>query len=172
MAWNAPSTVTVGQVLTAAFWNAQVRDNENMLRGLFARKTADESVTSSTVLQNDDHLVLAVEANTVYEFEMLLSLFGATAGDFKFQFAVPAAATIFGSWVGYDTALVSANLLFVNAVTSIGVSNVLNLPLMVKGIARVGATAGNMQLQWAQDVSNGTATIVRADSYLKTRAVA
>jgi len=27
MAWNVPATATVGQVLTAAYWNQQVRDN-------------------------------------------------------------------------------------------------------------------------------------------------
>ena len=27
MAWNAPATATVGQLVTASFWNAQIRDN-------------------------------------------------------------------------------------------------------------------------------------------------
>jgi hypothetical protein len=37
---------------------------------MFARKTADESVTSSTTLQNDDHLSHPVVANAVYELDM------------------------------------------------------------------------------------------------------
>lgn len=32
MAWTAPATATVGQLMTAAFWNQQVRDNEAYLK--------------------------------------------------------------------------------------------------------------------------------------------
>ena len=31
MAWTTPGTATAGEVLTAAFWNTQVRDNTNFL---------------------------------------------------------------------------------------------------------------------------------------------
>ncbi|HEY7822314.1 MAG TPA: hypothetical protein VIG24_05755 [Acidimicrobiia bacterium] len=31
MAWTTPGTATAGEVLTAAFWNEQVRDNQNYL---------------------------------------------------------------------------------------------------------------------------------------------
>ena len=31
MAWTTPGTATAGEVLTAAFWNEQVRDNSNFL---------------------------------------------------------------------------------------------------------------------------------------------
>jgi hypothetical protein len=31
MAWTTPGTATAGEVLTAAFWNTQVRDNLNMI---------------------------------------------------------------------------------------------------------------------------------------------
>ena len=30
MAWTTPGTATAGEVLTAAFWNTNVRDNQNM----------------------------------------------------------------------------------------------------------------------------------------------
>lgn len=52
MSWNAPATTTVGQVVTAAFWNQQVRDN---MLDLDARTNAssqavaaNESRTSTT----------------------------------------------------------------------------------------------------------------------------
>lgn len=32
MAWTAPATVVAGQIMTAAFWNTHVRDNEGELR--------------------------------------------------------------------------------------------------------------------------------------------
>src|SRR5574341_1924364 len=68
--------------------------NTYMVQQNFVRKTADESVTSSTTLQDDDHLVIAVEANTNYFIEAFLIYDGDAAGDFKFTFSVPAGATL------------------------------------------------------------------------------
>ena len=39
MAWTTPGTATAGEVLTAAFWNANVRDNSNELAPFFAAWT-------------------------------------------------------------------------------------------------------------------------------------
>jgi hypothetical protein len=38
--------------------------------------------------------------------------------------------------------------------------------ILLKGVVVNGATPGNVQLVWAQNTSNGTATIVLANSYL------
>jgi len=40
MAWTTPGTATAGEVLTAAFWNANVRDNLDVLAPLSAAWTA------------------------------------------------------------------------------------------------------------------------------------
>jgi hypothetical protein len=37
MAWTTPGTATAGEVLTAAFWNENVRDNSNALRNSIIR---------------------------------------------------------------------------------------------------------------------------------------
>ena len=37
---------------------------------------------------------------------------------------------------------------------------------VMKGSVFVGSTAGTLQLQWAQNTSSGTATIVHAQSYI------
>lgn len=49
MAWTAPATATVGQVLTASFWNQQVRDNmKELWRELaYVEFTAPVSITST-----------------------------------------------------------------------------------------------------------------------------
>src|SRR5207253_11445727 len=51
----------------------------------YIAKTADETVTSSTTLQNDDHLVLPVVASAVYTFALDLYMTESTdfVGDFK-----------------------------------------------------------------------------------------
>ena len=49
MAWTTPGTATAGSVLTASFWNTNVRDNTTSLpRGLVAEDTS----TSTQVLLN------------------------------------------------------------------------------------------------------------------------
>ena len=54
MGWTAPKTWCVGETLTAANFNTHIRDNQ-LAEGphLIARKTADQSVTSSAVLVDD-----------------------------------------------------------------------------------------------------------------------
>jgi hypothetical protein len=40
MAWTTPGTATAGEVLTASFWNEQVRDNFNMFSSFFSGWTS------------------------------------------------------------------------------------------------------------------------------------
>lgn len=49
---------------------------------LYVSKTLDESVTSSTALQNDDVLLLAVKANTVVEISAVVKYRAITGGEF------------------------------------------------------------------------------------------
>lgn len=49
MAWDVPTTATVGQVLTAAFWNAEVKGNMDYLKGGIGSWTPqiDQGVTTN-----------------------------------------------------------------------------------------------------------------------------
>ncbi len=62
MAWTTPATVTAGQLMTAAFWNANVRDNFNVLRERevwFSAASGNISVGSGT------HRAYAYEDRTI-----------------------------------------------------------------------------------------------------------
>jgi hypothetical protein len=51
MAWTTPGTATAGEVLTAAFWNANVRDNTTALpRGIIAYTESSSNTLSGTIL--------------------------------------------------------------------------------------------------------------------------
>ncbi|QYX81524.1 hypothetical protein [Streptomyces akebiae] len=50
----------------------------------YARKTADQSKTSTTTLGNDIHLFLPVAANATYNLFLLCIFSGSTMGDIKF----------------------------------------------------------------------------------------
>jgi len=57
----------------------------------YVYKAADETVTSSTTLQDDDHLKFTMKANTIYQFEFVLLREQRGSPDFKGAFAGPGA---------------------------------------------------------------------------------
>jgi hypothetical protein len=179
MGWNTPLTAVATVRLTAAQWNASVRDNLNYLKAgqLFISKTSDESLVSSTTLQDDDELTLQVVANTVYEVSFMLIYEAGTTGDFKYQWVAPASATflhadnrlnVAATLTGDDT--VSADDITV-AITAGGLGTGVSLPIEGKGLLRVAGTAGTFKLRWAQGTSSAGATIVKADSFVTLRRV-
>lgn len=131
---------------------------------VIVRKTADETVNASTALQNDDHLVVAVAANAVYRIElMLLTSAGSTNEDWKFDWTMPAGATLrWGAASGAEAAVApwgavasgSAEqaIMTESSVMSIGGANVAGGTLIL-GILAVAGTAGNLQFRWAQNTS-------------------
>lgn len=134
------------------------------------RKTADESVTSSTTLQNDDHLFFPVGASETWIFDMFLSPYGSSSGDIKFAFTVPAGATIKWSMLGTNSNAGSSVYMQTTGGASLPFQLFGGLPAemcMIRGIVTTAGTAGTLQLQWAQNTSNATATSVQADSYLQ-----
>lgn len=133
---------------------------------VFVRKTADETLSSNTTLQNDDALLWAVRSNAVYIMHLWVLYQSGTAGDFKMGFTVPASTTMAWAWFGSDTnlAVVNAGPFNESSSTAAGGSTA-NLWAHVHGVITTSATSGNVQFQWAQNSSDGTSTIVRAGSY-------
>lgn len=148
--------------------------------GLFVVKTAIESVASSTTLQNDDELFLPLAANAKYKFNSWIESDGSTAADIKMAFTVPAGAVInwtsWGApsgvgtpWTTHSHAVISASgTSFSYAVAGAGT------PLVCRpaGFLTTSGTSGNLQLQWAQVISNATASRVYDFSYLEATRVA
>lgn len=138
----------------------------------FVRKTANETVNTSAALQDDDDLLFAVGASEVWEFECVLWYESATTPDLKVAFTCPAAATLWwvlsglndtgtqwnenGTIVGSGTAAA----LFGGGAASIRSAR-------LRGLLVNSTNAGNLTLQWAQNTSNGSNTIVYANSTLK-----
>lgn len=159
-------------------------------RDTFILKSADESVTSSTTLQADDALTRTLAAGT-WLIDLSLIASGAAAGDLKVAWAFSgttsaayraghgptttttsaingAAATTVGvnrSAVAGDTAPT------ITASTSYGVDGT-NWSFITERGVLVVVVAGVLTVQWAQDASSATATIVRAGSHLWCRKVA
>jgi hypothetical protein len=137
-------------------------------------KPADQSVTSSTVLVNDNALVLPVVASATYLFECVIMFEAASGGDLKCQWTVPAGATLAGevlfrNLTPADT--VHGALQASGLVQSAGSGAGTDLALAVNGSLVMSSTAGSVQFQFAQNTSNGTATIVHAGSTICLRRI-
>lgn len=144
----------------------------------FVRKTADETVNNSATLQNDDVLLAALVANEVVAF--ICQIFYSSGGtpDFKFTFTVPALATIVWNVTsGIARGTGGAVALQANIVASAGPYSIDGFgapdPVCVTVVGTVvnGANAGNLQLQWAQDVATVADTKVLTNSWLRVEHV-
>lgn len=134
-------------------------------------KAADQSLTSNTTLQNDNALTLPVVAGATYKFWCSLDYEGGTQGssDIKWTWSLPASATLRYYAPRTTTAgAAAAGGEFTGAQTiAAGTGGTGNLfGTTMTGTLVVSSTAGSITLQWAQNTSNGTATIVHAQSDL------
>lgn len=173
MAWTTPKTWAVGEQLTAGNFNPHIRDNLNALRWLGVRKTADETVNNSTVLQNDDHLFFSVAANEVWIVDSWLRVVGSQTADVSFAWAVPAGAT--GSVYAIGEVQSGGSIDNIKSYTTITqpfsyqpTATDANTGGGVRfgAVLVVGGTGGTMQLQWAQASAVVANTVVKANSAL------
>lgn len=145
---------------------------------LIIRKTADESLTSSTALQDDNELFTAIGASEVWVAEWTLYVAGATSpGDFDPAINLPAGATMRWAAMGlavsatsgeFDVKINSSTTVNSAAAGTFGTIGTSPATMVTIRATIVNSTnAGNIQLRWAQGSSSGTATTVLAGSILK-----
>jgi hypothetical protein len=159
-----------GQVLTAATLNRYLMQQAHVV------KTVNESVTSSTTPQNDDHLFLNVSANTDYWVQSFLIYNGSTAGDIQIGWSVPTGSTY--DWVsdGLTTAAttttdeVSRTAQNATSLPNLGAAGAgVNCTASTKGLLRVGSSSGVLRLRWSQGTASATATLITINSFLMAR---
>jgi len=140
---------------------------------LIADKTADQPVTSSTVLVNDSALVIPVVANARYKVELEILYKGGTTGgsDIKVAFSVPSGATIAGRAITVANPLGVATGFINQSSVLFSATNGTGNPLACACVFTftTSATPGNLQIQWAQNTSSATATTVMAGSSLTAK---
>ena len=178
MAWTAPRTWVTSEVVTAAQFNAHVRDNELALvdRIQLVRKSADENVISSTTLQNDDHLLFTAVAGQTYVGEVVCFFTSSSSAiDAKVGFAFPAGTMSFGT-TAMDPAVASGVIgsgiwtAFSSATSgtsaaSVGVASadtVVRVPFTF-----LCTTGGTVNFMWAQNTSTATNMTLKAGSSIQ-----
>lgn len=147
-----------------------------------ARKSANETVTSSTTYQDDDHLFLTgLPATSYLAFELYLKYTAHASADIKTQFTVPTNGAIEYGVIGKSgTAQANGSsgtpdfaALFAGSTPRLGGwqnDNASHMFAYIMGTLYTG-DGGSLTLQWAQDTSNATGTIVLASSRLTGRLV-
>lgn len=168
--WNVP--------VNAAFTDQDERITVLETARVFARKTADESVTSSTTYQDDNELFVPVVADGIYVVEGFFAYNTASAAGVNFRLSGPTGT---GAWTftglsssggASDTGTVRMSVSS-NGVGSarLGGAGATDLGALVRGTF-LPTASGNLQFQWAQNAANATPTIVRANSWLSVQKIA
>ncbi|MYX16841.1 hypothetical protein GTY67_26190 [Streptomyces sp. SID8374] len=139
-------------------------------------KPVDEQVVSSLVLQDDDHLTIPVTAGGRYAIDAMLAVDGDPAADLLLTIAAPPGSS--GYWtpgaitLGVSDGTGSIRLTRYAPGQSIGVG-ITAVGLIVAPLGSITAGAnGAITVQWAQNVATGTATVLRAGSWLRLARVA
>lgn len=131
-----------------------------------AIKGSDQQVTSSTVLVNDEALLLALAAGSIYTFHGRIAYNSGSTPDIKMAFTVPNGAAIYFFHIDSDLTTLRGYFTLTSGTSFIAQCTGNNQLLFIHGVVVTGATAGNLQFQFAQQTSNGGATKVLAFSTL------
>jgi len=139
-----------------------------------ALKERDEPRTSTITRTVDSELIVPLSINERWLGQLTIFYNGATGGDLRMHFEVPSGAT--GAW--NIMGLTAGVTTFTGEMTSIGAPGFGSGNSLAFGaggsanddvcfanfVVQNGANAGNLNLFWAQRVSNATPTIIRANS--------
>ncbi len=133
------------------------------------RKAADETITSSAALQDDNELLFAVAADETWAVETsyTYSTGGSSTPDIRVGLNAPSGATCTYGTVNISHAgnlaagSVACDTAIVVATTATGNKNGI-----LSGTVANGANAGNITFRWGQGTSNTTGTTVELGSYM------
>ena len=131
------------------------------------RKTADETVNNSAVLQDDNELFLPMLANEVWQITLSLIVNSSAVADLKLGFTAPAGAAMYSysRYIREDNVVCDgfASLAATLLLRGVGANE---MPIFLTGIVINGANAGNFQIQWAQATAEVSDTKVLTNSYI------
>jgi hypothetical protein len=142
------------------------------------RKTADATRTSTTTTTTDPEMLVALAANTNYVIELYL-MFSGVAGDFKLAWNIPAGCSIFRWSLGPDVGAASNSNITMRSSIHIAssepgfgtFSDTSWMGAKETIIVFNGATAGDMQLKWAQNTSSANVSTLRAGTFMMVRKI-
>ncbi len=135
------------------------------------RKTVDETVVSTTVVQADDVLTFALAADTKYAFRAFIRFDSPAAADFKYARTCTGTQSaqgfttihFFDNAISDDQGGICATAIDVVVTFTSGAGGMIH----THGVIHQSGTAGVWTFLWAQNTSDPGNTTVRAGSYLE-----
>ena len=148
-----------GTRTTAILNNRTILQGRRTWVGERVRKAANEVVNNSTAYQADDHLLVALDANAEYEFEVFFVYDVSATADAKVKLTVPTGATAHWTTDGGATGATATgsgvweyrDASQGQALGGAGVGT--RLVARLTGSVITGGTAGNLGVEWAQAVA-------------------
>ena len=127
-------------------------------------KKVDQTVNSTVTPEDDDELLVALNANKTYGWQLWLFVKSISAGGYRTDFTLPSGASGEMSNQAFNSVTIADAIDMTTVRTHATDDTVQFLPFV--GRAITNSTAGNLQFQFAQDSSNGGNTTTLAGSYL------
>jgi len=138
-------------------------------------KASNETVTSNATVQNDDDLVIALDTDSTYHVKahLLVNTGASSTPDFLHLFSAPTSSTFDYVMTHSAAPGVPAFIVYTDASTpsSLAVTGSTQANFWVDMTIRTSSTQGNLQFQWAQGTSDGTGTVVQAESWMSARKI-
>jgi hypothetical protein len=147
-------------------------------------KAADSTPRTTTTLANDGDLVFPVVAGGLYDVEFFVRFSALQAAGIRTVWSVPTGTTGNRDCWGPGTSnavQTDANTTELRWITFpygtlVGYTSPRNAIgsqtfLVERALLAVGATAGTVNLQWAQNIANATGTVVHASSRVRYRRI-
>lgn len=156
-----------GQTLTADLLNTEF----DRVREVYQQ--ADQTVNNSTTFVSSTYLTLPVEANTGYIYEAFLVYDTGSTPDFKHKVLMPSGGFVrHGVWTPTTTVSATNTTIGVDALdtdnfASGGISAGTRMTLRPSGIIAIAATAGDVTIQFAQQVANASNTSLTFGSWMR-----
>lgn len=156
--WN------VGEVLSTT-------DQNKMVQHVFVAKSADQTVSGTTKV-NDTHLFVSVLANKTYYVDTLIFFSADPARGVEMGWTVPSGSIL--RWspnaLSAPTSAVGPVDRFVYDATglaSTSSASTSDYMLPIIGMLKTAGTAGTLQFRWSQFASGAPGSILRINSYLR-----
>lgn len=175
--WTTPPTFTGTDGTVVHDSTFQILSDDLVAINGYKIKTADESVTSSTALQNDNHLTYTIVAPGTYIIQAHLIVKSATnaAGDIAIGATWPTGTCHFFTIAGLDATLASGNTGTAQGRAIPGATSGASLAAfgcsttetaVIVEFHLIATATGTFTLQWAQNSSSASATTVVTGSFL------
>lgn len=144
----------------------------NFMRRKIVYKTALETLSSSSTLQNDDHLILPMGAPEIWFVEYTMFVGAASSDpDVKYSLSVPVACTWRLGAVGPIAGAAGAdsdmrNISDTSGALALGAHAASDSMHLLRAYIVNPTNAGDAVLQWAQNTSDSDQLRVREGSYM------